>query len=115
MTRIAATRVTVRTDQLRRTRIVQIGSGFLSQHSKELLFGLGKSRNVLEATIVWPFDSKNFRNVERISEAFIPGLSSARKPVSCRPASRPGCARRGIDRAHLHRPDDREHHGKSVD
>src|SRR5207247_4374250 len=27
---------------------------FLSQHSKELLFGLGKSRNVVEATIVWP-------------------------------------------------------------
>jgi Tfp pilus assembly protein PilF/peroxiredoxin len=50
----AGARVTVKTDQLRRTRIVQIGSGFLSQHSKELLFGLGKSQNVLEATIVWP-------------------------------------------------------------
>src|ERR1700751_5527081 len=28
-----------------------------------------------EATIVWPFDSKNFRKVERISAAFIPALS----------------------------------------
>src|SRR3954468_4000515 len=28
-----------------------------------------------EATMVWPFDSKNFRKVERISAAFIPALS----------------------------------------
>ena len=34
-------RVTVETDLLRRTKAVQAGSGFLSQHSKELLFGLG--------------------------------------------------------------------------
>ncbi|PYQ19623.1 MAG: hypothetical protein DMF79_12175, partial [Acidobacteria bacterium] len=47
-------RVTVETDKLRRTKIVQIGSGFLSQSSKELLFGLGKSERVVKATIVWP-------------------------------------------------------------
>jgi Tfp pilus assembly protein PilF/peroxiredoxin len=47
-------RVTVETDLLRRTKIVQIGSGFLSQSSKELLFGLGKSQRVLKATVVWP-------------------------------------------------------------
>ena len=47
-------RVTVETDQLRRTKIVQAGSGFISQHSKELLFGLGKSQRVLKATIQWP-------------------------------------------------------------
>ena len=35
-------RVTVETDEVRRTRIVQAGSGFISQHSKELLFGLGR-------------------------------------------------------------------------
>src|SRR5438105_1427870 len=28
-----------------------------------------------EATMAWPFDSKNFRKVERISAAFIPALS----------------------------------------
>jgi Tfp pilus assembly protein PilF/peroxiredoxin len=50
----AGARVTVETDRLRRTRIVQIGSGFLSQHSKELLFGLGQSRKVVKVTIVWP-------------------------------------------------------------
>jgi tetratricopeptide (TPR) repeat protein/peroxiredoxin len=47
-------RVTVETDRMRRTKIVQIGSGFLSQSSKELLFGLGKSQRVLKVTVVWP-------------------------------------------------------------
>jgi Tfp pilus assembly protein PilF/peroxiredoxin len=47
-------RVTVKTDKNRATRIVTLGSGFLSQHSKELLFGLGQSQRVLEVTIVWP-------------------------------------------------------------
>jgi len=51
-------RVTVETDQLRRTRIVQAGSGFLSQHSKELLFGLGASRRVVALTIEWPSGGK---------------------------------------------------------
>jgi Flp pilus assembly protein TadD/peroxiredoxin len=47
-------RVTIETDEIRRTRIVQAGSGFISQHSKELLFGLGKSQRVVKTTIVWP-------------------------------------------------------------
>ena len=47
-------RATVETDQLRVTRTVQIGSGFLSQHSKELLFGLGRSQTVRKVTILWP-------------------------------------------------------------
>jgi Tfp pilus assembly protein PilF/peroxiredoxin len=47
-------RVTVETDQLHVTRIVQAGSGFISQHSKELLFGLGRSKAIRKATIVWP-------------------------------------------------------------
>jgi tetratricopeptide (TPR) repeat protein/peroxiredoxin len=47
-------RVTVETDQLRVTRIVQAGSGFISQHAKDLLFGLGKSKEIRKATIVWP-------------------------------------------------------------
>ena len=40
-------RVTVETDPLRKTRIVQAGSGFLSQHSKELLIGLGASQRIV--------------------------------------------------------------------
>jgi Flp pilus assembly protein TadD/peroxiredoxin len=47
-------RVTVETDRMRRTKVVQAGSGFLSQHSKELLFGLGESRRVLRLAVEWP-------------------------------------------------------------
>ena len=39
----------VETDRLRKTKIVQAGSGFLSQHSKELLVGLGAERAHREA------------------------------------------------------------------
>jgi tetratricopeptide (TPR) repeat protein len=47
-------RVTVETDQVRATRVVMAGSGFLSQHSKTLLFGLGKSQRINKVTITWP-------------------------------------------------------------
>ena len=47
-------RVTVETDRLRRTKIVNAGSGFLSQHSKELVFGLGASQRVVRLTVEWP-------------------------------------------------------------
>jgi Flp pilus assembly protein TadD/peroxiredoxin len=52
------TRVTVETERLRRTRIVQAGSGFLSQHSKELLLGLGSSEQVRRLTVEWPSGRK---------------------------------------------------------
>jgi Flp pilus assembly protein TadD len=47
-------RVTVETDRIRRIKIVQAGSGFLSQHSKELLIGLGASERILKLTVSWP-------------------------------------------------------------
>ena len=47
-------RVSIETDRLRKTRIVQAGSGFLSQHSKELLIGLGASRRIVKMTVAWP-------------------------------------------------------------
>jgi len=47
-------RVTVETDQARVTRIVTAGSGFISQHSKQLLFGLGTSQRIVKVTIAWP-------------------------------------------------------------
>jgi Tfp pilus assembly protein PilF len=47
-------RVTVETDALRRVRFVQAGSGFISQHSKELLFGLGASRRIVKLEVRWP-------------------------------------------------------------
>ncbi len=47
-------RVVVETDALRRTKILLAGSGFISQHSQELLFGLGKSTRILKVEILWP-------------------------------------------------------------
>ncbi len=47
-------RVTVETDRLRRTKLVQAGSGFLSEHSKELTIGLGASERISKLTVQWP-------------------------------------------------------------
>jgi hypothetical protein len=47
-------RVTVETDRLHKVKVVQSGSGFLSQHSKELLIGLGASERILKLTVSWP-------------------------------------------------------------
>ncbi|HEX6739549.1 MAG TPA: FG-GAP-like repeat-containing protein, partial [Vicinamibacteria bacterium] len=47
-------RVTLETEGGRLTRVLQAGSGFISQHSKELLFGLGPGGRALKLTITWP-------------------------------------------------------------
>jgi Flp pilus assembly protein TadD/peroxiredoxin len=46
--------VTVEAGALRQTKYLQAGSGFLSQHSKELSFGLGKVEGNVRASIRWP-------------------------------------------------------------
>jgi tetratricopeptide (TPR) repeat protein/peroxiredoxin len=46
--------VTVETDTGHQTRMLQAGSGFLSQHSKELFFGLGAATGPVRASIHWP-------------------------------------------------------------
>ena len=46
--------VTVETESLRQTRMLQAGSGFLSQHSKELFFGVGEDRGPGRITVRWP-------------------------------------------------------------
>ncbi|MFZ0635362.1 MAG: FG-GAP-like repeat-containing protein [Candidatus Acidiferrales bacterium] len=46
--------VTVTTELSRQTLFVQAGSGFLSQHSKELFFGLGSTKASVAASIRWP-------------------------------------------------------------
>src|SRR5579862_9135493 len=46
--------ITIETKQGLQTRSLQAGSGFLSQHSKELFFGLGSSKDPLTASIRWP-------------------------------------------------------------
>jgi tetratricopeptide (TPR) repeat protein/cytochrome oxidase Cu insertion factor (SCO1/SenC/PrrC family) len=47
-------RVIVETDRLHKTKLVQAGSGFLSEHSRELLIGLGESEHVTKLTVNWP-------------------------------------------------------------
>ena len=46
--------VIVECDGHRQTKYLQAGSGFLSQHSKELFFGIGKTQSTVRATIRWP-------------------------------------------------------------
>jgi len=46
--------LTLETELGRQTRTLQAGSGFLSQHSKELFFGLGEARGPLKASVRWP-------------------------------------------------------------
>jgi Flp pilus assembly protein TadD len=46
--------VTVETSAGRQSRSLQAGSGFLSQHSKEVFFGLGAAKGTVMATIRWP-------------------------------------------------------------
>lgn len=46
--------VTLDTEQGIQTRLLQAGTGFCSQHSKEVFFGLGKSGAPVQARIRWP-------------------------------------------------------------
>ncbi len=46
--------ITVEAGERRQTKYVQAGSGFLSQHSKEIFFGLGKAAGPVHATVRWP-------------------------------------------------------------
>jgi tetratricopeptide (TPR) repeat protein len=46
--------VTVEAEGLRQTKYLQAGSGFLSQHTKEVFFGVGKTQGTVGATIRWP-------------------------------------------------------------
>jgi tetratricopeptide (TPR) repeat protein len=46
--------VKIEAGPLHQSRTLQAGSGFLCQHSKELLFGLGDARGLVRAEIRWP-------------------------------------------------------------
>jgi Flp pilus assembly protein TadD len=82
-------RVSIETDLLRKTRVLQCGSGFLSQHSKELLIGLGASQRITKLTVVWPSgESQVFTDVPlnarvRIEE----GRALESEPLTMRPAA----------------------------
>jgi tetratricopeptide (TPR) repeat protein/peroxiredoxin len=49
--------VTLESNGLRQTRYLQAGSGFLSQHSKELFFGIGDFKGPIRAVVRWPSGS----------------------------------------------------------
>ena len=46
--------VTVTSGGTTQTKYLQAGSGFLSQHAKELVFGLGFEADTVQATVRWP-------------------------------------------------------------
>ncbi len=46
--------ITLETKSGSQTRMLQAGSGFLSQHSKEVFFGLGEASGAVRASIRWP-------------------------------------------------------------
>jgi tetratricopeptide (TPR) repeat protein len=46
--------VTVKTAHRQQTHTLQAGSGFLSQHGKDLFFGLGDVQAPVRATVLWP-------------------------------------------------------------
>ena len=46
--------ITLETGESRQLRTLQAGSGFLSQHSKEIFFGLGNLKGSIGASIRWP-------------------------------------------------------------
>ncbi len=47
-------KISVETEFGQQTRTLQAGSGFLSQHSKEVFFGLGEGKGPVRVTIHWP-------------------------------------------------------------
>jgi Flp pilus assembly protein TadD/peroxiredoxin len=87
-------RVTVQTDALRLTRIVQAGSGFLSQRPKELVFGLGTSQRIVKLTIVWPSGAEQvLTDVTPNSRLrIVEGGRIDRETLSAVPAARPGAS-----------------------
>jgi tetratricopeptide (TPR) repeat protein len=46
--------ITIETESGRQTRLLQAGSGFLAQHSKELFFAVGTTKGPVRAEIRWP-------------------------------------------------------------
>ncbi len=46
--------VTVDAGAHRQTKFLQAGSGFLSQHTKDLFFGVGRTEGSVRATVLWP-------------------------------------------------------------
>jgi len=87
--------VTVRTGGLLQTKYLQAGTGFLSQHSKELFFGLGNGRDAVAMSVRWPSGLVDeFPDVPRNHRIVVdegkPAFEAAPfRPVAGRPAGTP--------------------------
>jgi tetratricopeptide (TPR) repeat protein len=46
--------ITVEAGSLRQTRMLQAGSGFIAQHTKDVFFGMGEAKGQVQASIRWP-------------------------------------------------------------
>ncbi len=82
--------VTVEAEGQRQTKYLQAGSGFLSQHTKELFFGAGKAQGTVRATIRWPGGlTQVFEHlpVDRRIEIEEGSEDFAAKPFAAAPAS----------------------------
>jgi Flp pilus assembly protein TadD/peroxiredoxin len=82
--------VTVEVGTLRQTKYLQAGSGFLSQHTKELFFGLGSKQSAVRATLRWPSGlTQTFENLPANSRIEIVEGSQefAAKPFQDSPSS----------------------------
>ena len=87
-------RVVVETDRMKKTRVVTAGSGFLSQHAKTLIVGLGDSTGIRSVTVTWPsgavqtFTDAKLDTRARLTEG---GRleSEALAPASAAPATAP--------------------------
>jgi tetratricopeptide (TPR) repeat protein len=83
--------VTIEDSSRRQTRLLQAGSGFLSQHSKDLLFGLGEAKGPVSASIRWPsglvqeFQNLPVNHLIRVDEGSeSPRLESFQAPATKR-------------------------------
>lgn len=82
--------VTVEIAGHRQTKYLQGGSGFLSQHSKELFFGLGRTQGSVSASIRWPSGlAQTFKDLPANSRIEIQEGSHdfVAKPFASSPAS----------------------------
>ncbi len=88
--------VTIEAGTHRQTKYLQAGSGFLSQHTKELFFGVGEAEDTVRTTIRWPSGlSQTFENlpVDRRIEIQEGSETFVAKPFAVSP---PSYARGGV-------------------
>ena len=89
------TAITVEVGDLRQTKYLQAGSGFLAQHSKQVFFGLGSATAPCNATVRWPSGlTQRFEGLPRNSRIYLEeGLATFEaKPFAAFRAPAPGAS-----------------------